>query len=56
MAIAITGKLEKQSKLHTHTYIYIYIYMPGALWDKVTDFTGEPVVQCDVPPVKNTSH
>ena len=29
--------------------------MPEALWDKVTDFTDEPVVQCDVPAVKNTS-
>ena len=30
-------------------------YMPGALWDKVTDFTDESVVQRDVPAVKNTS-
>ena len=29
--------------------------MPGAFWDKVTDFTDEPVVQCDVQAVKNTS-
>ena len=29
--------------------------MPGALWDKVTDFTDEPVIQCDVPAVKNNS-
>ena len=30
-------------------------YMPRALWDKVTDFTDEPVVQCDVAAVKHTS-
>ena len=29
--------------------------MPGALWDKVIDFADEPVVQCDVSVVKNTS-
>ena len=29
--------------------------MPGKLWDKVIDFTDEPVVQWDVPAVKNTS-
>ena len=29
--------------------------IPGALWDKVIDFTDELVVQCDVPAVKNTS-
>ena len=30
-------------------------HMPGALWDKVIDFTEESVVQCDVPAVNNTS-
>ena len=30
-------------------------YMSGGFWDKVTDFIDEPVVQCDVPAVKNTS-
>ena len=30
-------------------------YMHWALWDKVIDFTDEPVVQCDVAAVKNTS-
>ena len=29
--------------------------MPGALRDKVIDLTGEPVVQCNVSAVKNTS-
>ena len=29
--------------------------MPGAFWDKVIDFTDEPVVQCDVQDVKNIS-
>ena len=29
--------------------------MPGAFWDKVIDFTNEPVVQCDVPAIKKTS-
>ena len=29
--------------------------MPGALWDKVIDFADEPVAQCDVSVVKNTS-
>ena len=29
--------------------------MPETFWDKVTDFIDEPVVQCDVPAVKNTS-
>ena len=29
--------------------------MPGALRDKVIDFTDEPVVQYDVPAVINTS-
>ena len=29
--------------------------MPGAFQDKVIDFTDQPVVQCDVPAVKNTS-
>ena len=28
--------------------------MLGLFWDKVTRFTNEPVVQCDVPAVKNT--
>ena len=32
-----------------------HIIMPGALWDKVIDFTDEPVVQRDVPTVKKTS-
>ena len=30
-------------------------YMPGTLWDKVIDFTNEPVVQFDVLALKNTS-
>ena len=30
-------------------------YMSGALWDKVIDFTNEPVVQFDVLALKNTS-
>ena len=30
-------------------------HMPGAFWDKVIDFTDEPVVQCDVQGVKNIS-
>ena len=29
--------------------------MPKAFWDKNVDFTVEPVVQCDVRTVKNTS-
>ena len=29
-------------------------YVPGKFWDKVIDFTDEPVVQCDVPPIGNT--
>ena len=29
--------------------------MPGTFWDKVIDFTDEPVVHCDVPAVKSTS-
>ena len=29
-------------------------YMPGIFWDKVIGFTDEPVVKCDVPPIKNT--
>ena len=29
--------------------------MPGLFRDKVIDFTDEPVVQCDVQAVKNTS-
>ena len=28
--------------------------MLGTLWDKVIDFTDEPVVQCNVPAVKVT--
>ena len=28
--------------------------MSGELWDKVISFADEPVVQCDVPVVKNT--
>ena len=43
--IAIT----KQNKT-SQTY-----YMPGAFWDKVLDFTDEPVVQWDFQAVKNTS-
>ena len=31
------------------------IYIPLALWDKVIDLTVEPVVQCNVPAVKNIS-
>ena len=31
------------------------IYMPGAFWDKVTNFTNQPAVLCDVPAVKSTS-
>ena len=30
-------------------------YMPGTFWDKVINFTDEPVFQCDVPPIKDTS-
>ena len=30
-------------------------YMSGAFWDKVTDFTDQPAVLCDVPAVKSTS-
>ena len=44
--IAITEKKQSKSDIS---------YMPGALWDKVTDFTDESVVQCDVKAVKNTS-
>ena len=29
--------------------------MPGAFRGKFIDFTGKPVVQCDVQTVKNTS-
>ena len=29
--------------------------MLGVFWDKVTGFTNEPVVQCEVPAVKNTT-
>ena len=29
--------------------------MAGAFSDKVLDFTDEPIVQCDVQAVKNTS-
>ena len=29
--------------------------MSGELWDKINDHTDEPVVQCNVPAVKNTS-
>ena len=29
--------------------------MPGEFWNKVTDFTDEPVVQCHIQGVKNTS-
>ena len=29
--------------------------MLGAYWDKVIDFKDEPVVQCDIQVVKNTS-
>ena len=28
--------------------------MSGTLWDKVIDFTDDPVVQCNVPAVKDT--
>ena len=41
--IAITEK--KKSKWDTS-------YMPAAFWDKVTNFTVEPVVNCDAPAVK----
>ena len=30
-------------------------YMPGKLWDKVIDHTDEPVVQFNVPAVKDAS-
>ena len=29
--------------------------MPAPFWDKVIDFTNEPVVQDDTPAVKDTS-
>ena len=29
--------------------------MPGAFWDKFIYFTSEPIVQCDVRSLKNTS-
>lgn len=29
--------------------------MPAAFWNKVTDFTDQPKIQCDVLAVKNTS-
>ena len=38
---------KKQSKSNV-------LYMPEALWEKVIDFTEEPVVQWDIPAVKNT--
>ena len=28
--------------------------IPETFWDKVPDFTDDPVLQCDVPTVKNT--
>ena len=38
-----------------YIYIYIYIYQPGVpKVTPVTDFTDEPVIQSDVPVVKNT--
>ena len=30
-------------------------HIPGALRDKVIDFTDDPVIQCDVPAVKKYS-
>ena len=44
--IAITEK--KKNKSHKS-------YMPETFWNKITDFKEEPVVQCDVLAVKNTS-
>ena len=29
--------------------------MPETCWDKIIDFTDEPVVQCNYPTVKDTS-
>ena len=43
----ILQSLKKQSKSDIS-------YMSGALWDKVINFTDEPIVQCDVLAVKNT--
>ena len=44
--ITITGKKKNKSEKSD---------MPKTFWDKVTDFTAEPLVQCDVLDVKNTS-
>ena len=44
--ITITDKNKSKSDIS---------YMPGALLDKVIDLTNDPVVQYDVPAVKNTS-
>ena len=43
--IVITKKQSKSDISH----------IPRALWDKVIDFTDEPVVQCDILAVTNTS-
>ena len=40
---------EKKKKKH------IISYMPESFWDKVIEFTDEPVVQDDIPGVTNTS-
>ena len=43
---AITKQNQKKSDIP---------YMKLAFWDKVIYFTDEPVVQCDVKAIKNTS-
>ena len=45
----ILQSLRKKEKKVRHI-----IYVRG-IWDKVIDFTDEPVVQCDVPAVRNIS-
>ena len=46
MNIAITWKKKKNKSGISD--------IPETFWDKVPDFTDDPVLQCDVPTVKNT--
>ena len=48
MASNIVFSAKKEKKV-------IISYITVTFWDRFIDFTDDPVVQCDVPPVKNAS-
>ena len=53
-----TGNIKfvtKSSSIKYYDHWKKNIYIPATLWDKITDFTDEPLIQCNLPAIKNTS-